>query len=95
MLLLANPGKCSPFGTDAIPNLEGLHLIENTNGPALVRQLEETHSIRKRMNEIMEDAQYSRIRNRGTPQILNHGAEHPTRGSYQLSRAVLNDTHLY
>ena len=67
MLLLANPEKCSPFGTDAIPNLDGLHLIENTDRPVLVRQLKEAHSIKKRIDEIIEDAQYSRRLNRGTP----------------------------
>ena len=57
MLLLAYPETCSSFGTDAIPNLDDIHLIENTARPILVRQLKEAHSVRKRIDEIIEDAQ--------------------------------------
>ena len=42
---------------DAIPNLDDLHLIDNTEKPILPRQLKEAHGVRQRIDEILEDAQ--------------------------------------
>ena len=42
---------------DADPNLDGLKLIENTERPVLVRQLEEVHSMKKGIDQILEDAE--------------------------------------
>ena len=42
---------------DAIPNLDDLHLIDDTEKPILPRQLKEAHGVRQRIDEILEDAQ--------------------------------------
>lgn len=42
---------------DAVPNLDSLKLIENTDRPVLVRQLKEAYSMRQRIDRIVEDAE--------------------------------------
>ena len=42
---------------DADPNLDGLKLIKNTKGPVLIRQLKEVHGMKKRIDEIMKNAE--------------------------------------
>lgn len=47
----------APLQSHAVPNLDCLNLIENTDRPVLVRQLKEAYSMRQRIDVIVEDAQ--------------------------------------